>query len=121
MFEVLGKIHQIDQRVFRSAFMHEAKCAIIHAAVSLQLASYAQELSVFRCAPLTPCLAPDTHRHRCSHAEHNHDAVESKDRTHTGGIDEVLQRLVDGEIDARGANGENDNNFARDLLTELAL
>jgi hypothetical protein len=82
----------------------------------LLLASYAQELSVLRCAPPTPCLAPDTHRHRRSHAEHNHDAVESEDRPHAGGVDEVLQRLIDGKVDARRANGKDDNNFAGNLL-----
>ena len=56
----------------------------------LLLASNAQELSVLRCALPTPCLAPDTHRHRRDHAEHDHDAEESEDRTHAGGIDEVL-------------------------------
>ena len=101
--------------------MHESKCAMIHTAASLLLASNAQELSVFRCAPLTPCLAPDTHRHRCDHAEHYHDAVESEDGAHTSGIDEVLQRLVDGEVDARGADGEDNNNIARELLIGSAF
>jgi hypothetical protein len=87
----------------------------------LLLASYAQELSVLWCAPPTPCLAPDTHRYRRSHAEHYHDAVESEDWTHAGGVDEVLQRLIDGKVDARRANGENDNNFAGDLSIDLAL
>lgn len=87
----------------------------------LLLASYAQEFPVFRCAPSTPCLTPDTHGYRRSHAEHDHDAVESKDWTHAGGINEVLQRLVDSKVDARRANGEDDDNFTRDLLVELAL
>jgi hypothetical protein len=87
---------------------------------SLLLSSYAQELSVLWRALPAPCLAPDTHRYRCSHAEHNHDAVESEDRPHAGGVDEVLQRLIDGKVDARRANGKDDNNFAGDLLVELA-
>ena len=81
----------------------------------LLLASYTQELPVFRCALPAPCLAPDAHRHRHNHAEHNHDAVKSEDWAHAGVIDEVLQGLIDGEVDARGANGKDDNNFARDL------
>jgi hypothetical protein len=87
----------------------------------LLLASYAQELSVLRRAPPTPCLAPDAHRHRRDHAEHNHDAVESEDWSHAGGVNEVLQRLIDGEVDARGADGEDNNNFARDLFVGSAL
>ena len=67
----------------------------------LLLASYTQELPVFRCALPAPCLAPNTHRHRRNHTEHNHDAVESEYWAHAGGVDEVLQRLVDGEVDAR--------------------
>lgn len=57
----------------------------------LLLAPYAQKFSVLRRTPPTPSLTPDTHRHRCDHAEHDHDAVESEDWAHTGGIDEVLQ------------------------------
>ena len=95
--------------------MCESKCPIIHTVVSLQLASYAQELSVFRRAPPTPCLAPNTYRHRRGHAEHDHDAVESKDWAHAGGVNEVLQRLVDGEVDARRADGQDDDDFAGNL------
>jgi hypothetical protein len=87
----------------------------------LLLASYAQELSVLRCTPPTPRLATDTHRYRRDHAKHDHDTVESKHWTHAGGVDKVLQRLIDGEIDARGANGENNDDFARDLLMKSAL
>jgi hypothetical protein len=87
----------------------------------LLLASYAQELSVLRCATPTPRLAPDAHRHRGDHAEHDHNAVESEDWSHASGVDKVLQRLVDGEVDARGADGEDNNNFARDLLIGSAF
>ena len=99
----------------------KSTCLSIHTMTLLLLASNAQELSVLRCALPTPCLAPDTHRHRCDHAEHYHDAVESEDGAHTSGIDEVLQRLVDGEVDARRANGENNDNFARNLSMKSAL
>jgi len=87
----------------------------------LLLASYAQELSVLWCASLAPCLAPNTHRHRGGHAEHNNDAVESEDWAHAGGVNEVLQRLIDGKVDARGTNGEDDHDFARNLFIESAL
>ena len=89
--------------------------------ILLLLSSDAQELSVLWRAPSTPYLAPDTHRHRRSHAQHDHDAVESKDWSHASSINEVLQRLVDGEVDARGADGKDDNNLARDLLFVSAV
>ena len=81
--------------------MCKSTCLSIFTIILLLLASDAQKLSVLRCTLPTPCLAPDTHRHRCDHAEHNHDAVESEYWAHAGGVDEVLQRLVDGEVDAR--------------------
>ena len=56
----------------------------------LLLASDAQELSVLRCTPPAPSLAPNAHRNRRDHAEHNHDAVESEYWTHASGIDEIL-------------------------------
>lgn len=101
--------------------MRESECPIIHTIASLQLASYAQEFPVLWCASPTPRLAPGTHRHRRGHTEHDHDAVESKDWAHAGGVDEVLQRLVDGEVDARGADGKDDDDFARNLLIESGL
>ena len=70
--------------------MCTSTCLIIHTKTSLLLASYAQELSVLRCTLPAPSLAPDAHRHCRDHAEHDHDAEESEDWTHAGGVDEVL-------------------------------
>lgn len=82
----------------------------------LLLSPHAQELPVLRRASSTPRLAPDAHRHRRGHAQYHHNTVECEDWTDAGGIDEVLQRLRYGEVDARGADGENDHNLARNLV-----
>jgi hypothetical protein len=79
------------------------------------LSSHAQELPVLRCASPTPRFAPNTHRNGSSHAQHDHDGVESEDGPVAGGIDEVLQRLGDGEVDARRADGEDDDDLAGNL------
>jgi hypothetical protein len=73
--------------------------------LSKLLPSHVQELPVLGRTSPTPCLTPNPHRHRRSHAQHDHDSVESKDWPETGGIDEILQRLRDGEVNARGADG----------------
>jgi hypothetical protein len=79
------------------------------------LSSHAQELPVLRCASPTPRLAPDTHWNSSGHAQHDHDSVECEDRSIAGGIDKVLQRLGDGEVDARRADGEDDDDLAGNL------
>jgi hypothetical protein len=79
------------------------------------LSSHAQELPVLRRTPPTPRLAPDTHWNSSGHAQHDHDGVESEDRSVAGGVDEVLQRLRDGEVDARRADGEDDDDLAGNL------
>jgi len=79
----------------------------------------AQKLPVLRRTSPAPRLAPNTHRHRGSHAQHHHDTVESKNGAKTSSVDEILQRLRDGEIDARGADGEDNDDFAGDLSDSL--
>ena len=79
------------------------------------LSSHAQELPVLRCASPTPRLAPDTHWNSSGHAQHDHDSVECEDGPVAGGVDEVLQRLRDGEVDARRADGEDDDDLAGNL------
>jgi hypothetical protein len=80
------------------------------------LSSHVQKLPVLRRTPPPPRLTPNPYRHRRSHAQHDHDSVESKDRPKASGIDEILQRLRDGEVDTRRADGEDNDDFPGYLL-----
>lgn len=82
---------------------------------SLQFTSHTQKLSILRSTLPPPSLTPNTHRHRSSHAQNNHQTVESENRAHASGIDEVLQRLRDGEVDAGRADGEDDDDLTGNL------
>jgi len=93
-------------------------CSQQIATQSQLLSSHTQELPVLRSAPPTPRFAPNTHWNGSSHAQHDHDSVECEDGPVAGGIDEVLQRLSDGEVDARRADGEDDDDLAGDLYID---
>jgi len=95
---------------------HGISLLSIRARRSLLLSPHAQKLLVLRRAPLAPGFTPDPHRNGRGHAHHDHDGVESEDGPVAGGIDEVLQRLGNGEIDARRADGEDDDDLAGNLL-----
>lgn len=82
---------------------------------SLQFASHAQKLPILRSALPPPSLAPNAHWHRSSHAQNDHQTVKSENRPHAGSVDEVLQRLRDGEVDAGRADGEDDDDLAGNL------
>jgi hypothetical protein len=89
---------------------------VFRAPASQLLSPHIQELPILRRTPPPPRFTPNPHRHRRSHTQHDHDTIESEDWPKASGIDEVLQRLRDGEVDARGADGEDDDDFSRDLF-----
>lgn len=82
---------------------------------SLLLAPHAQELVVLGRALPSPGFAPFAHWDGSNHAQNDHPTVERKDRPHASRVDEVLQRLRDRKVDARRADGEDDDDFAGDL------
>jgi hypothetical protein len=92
-----------------------------HDDISQLLPPHAQKLPVLRRAPPTPRLAPDAHGNGGSHAQHDHDGVEGEDGSVAGSIDEVLQGLGDGEVDARRADGEDYDDLAGDLYVNKWL
>jgi hypothetical protein len=79
------------------------------------LSPHVQKLPVLRRAPPTPRLTPDTHRNGGGHTQHDHNGVEREYGSVARGIDEVLQRLSDGEVDARRADCKDDDDLAGDL------
>lgn len=82
------------------------------------LSPHAQELPILRRAPPAPRLTPDTHWNGGGHTQHDHDGVEREDGSVARGINEVLQRLSDGEIDARRADRKDDDDLAGDLYKD---